>query len=51
MGGESNLAVRHKSTYPQLSEKPVGALIPNIYKERIGQFYSGGQYASQNLQA
>jgi len=54
MGGESNLAARPKSTYPTLSAKPVGALIPNIYKERIQQFYSpgaGGQYVSQNLLA
>lgn len=49
MGGDLNQIARHKSEYPQLAAHPVGQWIPQIYKERISQFYSGGQYEHKNL--
>ncbi|KAI4262004.1 MAG: hypothetical protein L6R42_002812 [Xanthoria sp. 1 TBL-2021] len=36
---------------PKLAARPVGQQIHSIYKERLGQFTSNGQYSSQNLQA
>ena len=51
MGGETAKTEKPKSTYPKLSDHPVGQWIPNIYKDRISQFYSGGQYESKNLKA
>jgi len=48
MGGDTkgNTA---KADYPQLAPGPVGQRISNIYKERISQFYSGGQWDQVNL--
>ena len=51
MGGETAESAKLKSTYPKLSEKPIGQWIPNLYKDRISQFYSGGQYEGKNLKA
>ena len=51
MGGETTETAKPKSTYPQLSAKPVGQWIANIYKDRIGAFYGGGQYEHNNLRA
>ncbi|RDW74052.1 putative alpha-mannosidase [Coleophoma crateriformis] len=51
MGGETAETAKPRSSYPQLSAKPVGQWIPNIYKERIGAFYGGGQYETKNLRA
>ncbi|RFU32019.1 hypothetical protein B7463_g4293, partial [Scytalidium lignicola] len=51
MGGETMEMARPKSTYPKLAEGPVGQLISNIYRDRIAQFYGGGQYEHQNLRA
>ncbi|CZT01541.1 probable alpha-mannosidase [Rhynchosporium graminicola] len=51
MGGETKEIAKPKSTYPKLSDHPVGQWIPNIYKDRITQFYGGGQYESKNLRA
>ena len=48
MGGET----RNKpsgSSYPKLATGPVGQQIHSIYKDRLGQFTSGGQYESQYL--
>ena len=49
MGGETHS--KPQSTYPKLVSGPVGQKIHNIYKDRLGQFSSGGQYEHQNLQA
>lgn len=51
MGGETMETARLKSSYPTLVERPVGQWIANIYRDRIAQFYSGGQYEHQNLRA
>ena len=48
MGGESHPRAI-ASSYPKLASGPVGQHIQSIYKERIGQFRSGGQYEGQNL--
>lgn len=37
--------------YPTRAPAPVGKRISKIYKERIGQFYSTGQWQKQNLLA
>jgi alpha-mannosidase len=50
MGGEI-AETKPKSTYPLLSEKPVGQWIANIYKERINMLTGGGQYESKSLRA
>ncbi|KAL8694065.1 MAG: hypothetical protein Q9218_001243 [Villophora microphyllina] len=39
------------TSLPKLSSGPVGQQIHSIYKERLRQFTSNGQYGSQNLQA
>ncbi|KAL8862895.1 MAG: hypothetical protein Q9178_000837 [Gyalolechia marmorata] len=39
------------SSLPKLAAGPVGQQIHSIYKGRLGQFASNGQYSSQNLQA
>ena len=53
MGGDSKASKATggaaKSDYPQLAPGPVGQRISNIYKERISQFYSGGQWDQVNL--
>lgn len=51
MGGEHSFQDGPTSDYPQLAPKPVGQLITNIYKDRINQFYSGGQWEKVNLRA
>ncbi|KAH6671434.1 glycosyl hydrolases family 38 N-terminal domain-containing protein [Halenospora varia] len=51
MGGETFEVPKLKSAYPKLSAHPVGQWIPNIYKDRIGMFYGGGQYEKKNLRA
>ncbi|AEO53968.1 glycoside hydrolase family 38 protein [Thermothelomyces thermophilus ATCC 42464] len=51
MGGETPSQRGPRSDYPLQAPKPVGQLISNIYKDRISQFYSGGQYEHQNLLA
>jgi alpha-mannosidase len=51
MGGEVVETTKPKGNYPKLSDHPVGQWIPNIYKDRIGQFYGGGQYEANNLRA
>ncbi|TVY62333.1 Alpha-mannosidase [Lachnellula suecica] len=51
MGGETFEVPKLKSSYPKLSSHPVGQWIPNIYKDRIGMFYGGGQYEHKNLRA
>ena len=50
MGGETRSRAP-ASSYPKLSPHPVGQKITSIYKERLGQFSGGGQYAGQNLQS
>lgn len=40
-----------KSTYPVLAQRPVGQWISKLYKDRLHQFTSTGQYESQNLLA
>ncbi|KAF2997795.1 Glycoside hydrolase, 38 vacuolar alpha mannosidase [Neopestalotiopsis sp. 37M] len=39
------------SNYPAQATAPIGKRISKIYKERITQFYSGGQWEKQNLLA
>ncbi|KAL9586669.1 MAG: hypothetical protein Q9212_000738 [Teloschistes hypoglaucus] len=39
------------TSLPKLSSGPVGQQIHSIYKARLGQFTSNGEYGSQNLQA
>jgi hypothetical protein len=51
MGGESFKKEKLKSSYPTRAAHPVGQMIPDIYKERMDMFYSGGQYESKNLRA
>ncbi|RDL36852.1 Alpha-mannosidase [Venustampulla echinocandica] len=51
MGGETFEVPKLKSSYPKLSDHPVGQWIPKIYKDRIASFYGGGQYESKNLRA
>lgn len=56
MGGERDdmkpvAASNASKEYPILSGGPVGKRISNIYKERITQFYSSGQWEKQNLLA
>ncbi|KAI9813104.1 MAG: Glycoside hydrolase, 38 vacuolar alpha mannosidase [Pycnora praestabilis] len=47
MGGETQ--TRATSSYPKIATAPVGQQIHSIYKDRLGQFTSGGQYESKNL--
>ncbi|KAJ9360543.1 alpha-mannosidase [Paecilomyces variotii] len=47
MGGEA--VSRAPSSLPKLAERPVGQHITNIYRDRLRQFTSGGQYQGQNL--
>lgn len=39
------------SSYPVLAPRPVGQWISKLYKDRLHQFTSTGQYESQNLLA
>ncbi|KAL8243759.1 hypothetical protein R6Q59_010017 [Mikania micrantha] len=47
-GGDHSLPIR-TTHIPKLSQGPVGAKIESIYRERLNQFSSGGQYEGQNL--
>ncbi|KAI9682882.1 MAG: Glycoside hydrolase, 38 vacuolar alpha mannosidase [Trizodia sp. TS-e1964] len=47
MGGESKTKL--SSSIPKLAAGPVGQKIRNIYKDRLGQFSSRGQYERTNL--
>ncbi|KAK8095352.1 alpha-mannosidase [Apiospora kogelbergensis] len=54
MGGERTQpkkATASVANYPMQAAGPVGKRISNIYKERITQFYSTGQWEKQNLLA
>ncbi|KAH6650184.1 glycosyl hydrolases family 38 N-terminal domain-containing protein [Chaetomium tenue] len=51
MGGETRAQKGPRSDYPLRAPKPVGQMISKIYKERISQFYSSGQYEHENLRA
>jgi len=51
MGGETPSQKKPRSDYPVLAPKPVGQLISNIYRDRINQFYSRGQWEKNNLLA
>lgn len=52
MGGETfDVKGPRPNDYPLRAPKPVGQLISHIYKDRIAQFYNGGQYEHQNLRA
>lgn len=48
-GGERAPHVCGHHSYPQLAHRPVGQKISKIYRERIGQFYSKGQWDKVNL--
>ncbi|KAL8651336.1 MAG: hypothetical protein Q9226_004750 [Calogaya cf. arnoldii] len=47
-GGKSQTP---STSLPKLVARPHGQQIHSIYRERLGQFTSNGQYSSQNLQA
>jgi len=49
MGGDTNRAGMATSSYPQLVKGPVGKQIEPLYRDRLNQFTSGGQYQGQNL--
>ena len=49
MGGESTDKTVTQSSIPRYSAGPVGQQIHSIYKDRLGQFTSNGQYKDQNL--
>lgn len=51
MGGETHSQKAPRSDYPLRAPRPVGQRISKIYRDRISQFYSGGQYENQNLRA
>ncbi|KXX75907.1 Alpha-mannosidase [Madurella mycetomatis] len=51
MGGETHTQKAPRSDYPLRAPKPVGQLISRIYRDRINQFYSRGQWERQNLLA
>ncbi|KAI5862193.1 glycoside hydrolase family 38 protein [Durotheca rogersii] len=51
MGGETTKPKVAETQYPIRAPAPVGKRITHIYKERITQFYSSGQWESQNLLA
>ena len=48
-GGERAPHVCGHHSYPQLAKQPVGQKISKIYRDRIGQFYSRGQWDKVNL--
>lgn len=50
MGGETQSQISGIS-YPKLAAGPVGQQINSIYRGRLDQFTSHGQFESQNLQA
>ncbi|KAL1969339.1 hypothetical protein VTN77DRAFT_9531 [Rasamsonia byssochlamydoides] len=49
MATESKANGSEAITYPKLSQRPVGQPIAHIYKARLSNFISPGQYESQNL--
>lgn len=49
MGGEAPR--RMPSSYPVFAERPVGAPIESIYRDRLQQFTATGQYQDHNLVA
>ncbi|KAJ2905043.1 alpha-mannosidase [Zalerion maritima] len=51
MGGEKGEAHKVEGSYPLRAPKPVGQRISNIYRDRIAQFYSHGQWEKVNLNA
>ncbi|KAI1383210.1 glycoside hydrolase family 38 protein [Hypoxylon trugodes] len=51
MGGETTKPKVVTTDYPVRARAPVGKRITHIYKERITQFYSSGQWEHQNLLA
>ncbi|KAI1661422.1 glycoside hydrolase family 38 protein [Daldinia decipiens] len=51
MGGETTNLKVVSTDYPLRAPTPVGKRISHIYKERITQFYSKGQWEKQNLLA
>ncbi|KAI1143438.1 glycoside hydrolase family 38 protein [Hypoxylon sp. FL0543] len=51
MGGETTKPKAATAEYPIRASVPVGKRITNIYKERITQFYSKGQWEKRNLLA
>jgi alpha-mannosidase len=51
MGGETDSKKKPDSSYPAQAPKPVGKWITNIYKDRLNQFTTGGQWEHNNLQA
>ncbi|KAI0482812.1 glycosyl hydrolases family 38 N-terminal domain-containing protein [Xylariaceae sp. FL0804] len=51
MGGESATPKPAVADYPVQAQGPVGKKISKIYKERITQFYSTGQWETRNLLA
>ncbi|KAI0008025.1 glycoside hydrolase family 38 protein [Xylariaceae sp. FL0662B] len=51
MGGETTTPKVALTEFPTRSRAPIGKRITNIYKERIEQFYSKGQFQQRNLLA
>ncbi|KAI0400316.1 glycosyl hydrolase family 38 domain-containing protein [Xylaria palmicola] len=51
MGGETTTPKAVAAEYPVRARVPVGKRISRIYKDRIEQFYSTGQWEKQNLLA
>ncbi|KAI1489751.1 glycosyl hydrolases family 38 N-terminal domain-containing protein [Biscogniauxia mediterranea] len=51
MGGETTVPKGIAAEYPAQAPGPVGKRISKIYKERIQQFYSSGQWEKRNLLA
>ncbi|KAK4165681.1 alpha-mannosidase [Cladorrhinum sp. PSN259] len=51
MGGKGPFRDGPQSDYPTLAPKPVGQLITKIYKDRINQLMSTGQWENVNLRA
>ena len=51
MGGETTKNTRTLTTYPIRAAHPVGKQIHGIYRDRLGQFTSSGQYETKNLLA
>ncbi|KAI1263117.1 glycoside hydrolase family 38 protein [Xylariaceae sp. FL1019] len=51
MGGETTKPVAPLAEYPVRAVRPVGKRISKLYKDRIEQFYSSGQWEKRNLLA
>jgi hypothetical protein len=49
MGGSNQQAEAQDTGYPKLNFQPKGALIENIYRDRLRYLTAGGQYSKQNL--